>query len=128
MLAVTLCCHLLSDRNSSSPGDSLPSVPHPAQLCSSHCCSARHTDNMRPASSPVCVCLCAESSMKVTSSPVTAAHGALFNPSIAVMDFRVTTHFLLNLASTQRSLKMGAAVMQLLQGGAGCALGPGAPS
>ncbi|KAI9526080.1 hypothetical protein NQZ68_002628 [Dissostichus eleginoides] len=47
-----------------------------------------------------------ESSMKVTSSPVTAAHGALFNPSIAVMDFRVTTHFLLNLASTQRSLKM----------------------
>ncbi|KAJ4924105.1 hypothetical protein JOQ06_000345 [Pogonophryne albipinna] len=44
--------------------------------------------------------------MKVTSSPVTAAHGALFNPSNAVMDFRVTTHFLLNLASTQRSLKM----------------------
>lgn len=27
MLAVTLCCHLLFDRNSSSPGEFLPSVP-----------------------------------------------------------------------------------------------------
>lgn len=27
MLAVTLCCHLLFDRNSSSPGEYLPSVP-----------------------------------------------------------------------------------------------------
>ncbi len=37
----------------------------------------------------------AEPSMKVTSSIISAARGAPFNPSIAMMDFRVTTRFLL---------------------------------
>lgn len=32
MLAVTLCSHLLFDRNSSSPGEFLPSVPPPSAI------------------------------------------------------------------------------------------------
>lgn len=51
MLAVTLCYHLLFDRNSSSPGDFLPSVPLLSEkLCSSHGCTRllRHIPDTNP--------------------------------------------------------------------------------